>query len=77
MVRDRFSLPSLSLCAMDNLDTSVDTDFSGSTAVVSVVRGNVVTTANIGDSRITAAVVDASTGALTGVALSIDHKPDR
>lgn len=58
-------------------DTSVDTDFSGSTAVVSVVRGNVVTTANIGDSRITAAVVDASTGALTGVALSIDHKPDR
>ena len=33
-------------------DTSVDTEFSGTTAVVGVITGDKLTVANIGDSRL-------------------------
>jgi len=34
-------------------DSSIDTEFSGTTAVINLIRGDIILTANIGDSRIT------------------------
>ncbi|CAM9558556.1 unnamed protein product [Phaeothamnion confervicola] len=57
-------------------DPAVDTDFSGSTLVAAAVRGNSITIANVGDSRITLGIRDAASGAVRTEALSFDHKPD-
>jgi serine/threonine protein phosphatase PrpC len=56
-------------------DASIDTEFSGSTAVLATVRERKLTVCNVGDSRIiTARLVD---GKLVANDISIDHKPDR
>lgn len=56
-------------------DASIDTEFSGSTAVIATVRDRKLTVCNVGDSRIIAArMID---GKLTAIEVSIDHKPDR
>lgn len=56
-------------------DSSVDTEFSGTTAVLATVRGKTLTVANIGDSRII--LGRQSKKAMKAVEVSIDHKPDR
>ena len=53
----------------------VDTEFSGTTFVVGLVRGDRLIVGNIGDSRLTLGSVDA-TGKLVARNISIDHKPD-
>jgi len=55
-------------------DNTVDTDFSGTTCVVAVIRGSKLTVANVGDSRLTIAVKDSS--GFFAEPVSIDHKPD-
>lgn len=57
-------------------DSSIDTEFSGTTAVMSVTRGNHITVANIGDSRITLGFKDSSSK-VHALNISDDHKPDR
>jgi len=57
-------------------DSSIDTEFSGTTAVLSVVRGKKLTVANIGDSRITIGT-ELTGGNVQAAAVSDDHKPDR
>lgn len=56
-------------------DSSIETDFSGTTFVCAVIRGNRCTMANIGDSRVSLAYRNSS-GDMSAVALTIDHKPD-
>lgn len=56
-------------------DTSIDTEFSGTTAVMSVIRGNEIICANIGDSRITLGYNTAN--GILAKQISDDHKPDR
>lgn len=56
-------------------DASIETDFSGTTFTCAVIRGNTMTTGNIGDSRSTIGYRNAS-GGITGIAISQDHKPD-
>lgn len=53
---------------------SLDSSFSGSTAVSVVIRGNLAIGANAGDSR--AILAKKSAGVWTAVPLSNDHKPD-
>lgn len=56
-------------------DMSIDTEFSGTTAVLSCIRGKTLTVANIGDSRI---ILGRQTKkGMKAVEVSIDHKPDR
>ncbi len=56
-------------------DTSIDTEFSGTTFVVGVLRGNQLWVANIGDSRI---ILGKQTSkGIEEQEVSIDHKPDR
>lgn len=57
-------------------DGSIDTDFSGTTAVLTCIRGNTLTVANIGDSRVILGRQGAG-GKMEAVEVSIDHKPDR
>jgi serine/threonine protein phosphatase PrpC len=56
-------------------DSSIDTEFSGTTAVINLIRGDLCLTANIGDSRITLGRSDG--GGCKAIPLSDDHKPDR
>merc|ERR1719231_1935879 len=56
-------------------DSSIDTEFSGTTAVINLIRGDLCLTANIGDSRITLGRSDGS--GCKAIPLSDDHKPDR
>lgn len=59
-------------------DGSIDTEFSGTTAVVTVVREHLVVVGNVGDSRITRGFVKEDGVETVGCQeLSIDHKPDR
>lgn len=61
-------------------DSAIDTEFSGTTAVVSVIRENLLVVGNVGDSRITRAFVATSESGeevLATESVSIDHKPDR
>lgn len=62
-------------------DPSVDTEFSGTTAVVAVIRENLLVVGNVGDSRITrgySTAPDASGATrIACEAVSDDHKPDR
>jgi serine/threonine protein phosphatase PrpC len=57
-------------------DASIDTEFSGSTCVLGVIRDNKLIVNNIGDSRIILAKRTAA-GKLEAVPVSSDHKPDR
>ena len=56
----------------------VDTEFSGTTFVCAVIKGNQLICANIGDSRLTLGSYKDATRdcALIARAISIDHKPD-
>lgn len=56
-------------------DPAIETDFSGTTFTCAVIRGNTMTTGNIGDSRSTIGYRNAA-GGITGIAISQDHKPD-
>ncbi|RMX70238.1 hypothetical protein DD238_001065 [Peronospora effusa] len=62
-------------------DSKIQTEFSGTTALVSVVRDHLVVIGNVGDSRIVRGFVKrlglAGPAALESQELSIDHKPDR
>jgi len=61
-------------------DPTIDTEFSGTTAVVSVIRENLLVVGNVGDSRITRGYVTTSPNGdevLATESVSIDHKPDR
>jgi serine/threonine protein phosphatase PrpC len=58
-------------------DASIDTEFSGSTCVMGLVRGKTLTVANIGDSRVILGRRDPRDGRLKAVEVSEDHKPDR
>lgn len=56
-------------------DASIDTEFSGTTAVLSTIRGRTLSVANIGDSRI---ILGRQTRkGMKAVEVSLDHKPDR
>ncbi len=57
-------------------DSSIETDFSGTTFTCAVIRGNRCTMANIGDSRTSIASRNPKTGEVTAESLTIDHKPD-
>jgi len=56
-------------------DATIDTDFSGSTAIITITMGTQIYVACIGDSRITGGVTDAS-GNIVAEEISHDHKPD-
>jgi serine/threonine protein phosphatase PrpC len=55
----------------------INCTYSGSTAVVAVVRGKHMTVANVGDSRLLVLSQAAEGGGLVGRAVTRDHKPDR
>jgi len=57
-------------------DIAIETDFSGTTFVCAVIRGNTVLCGNVGDSRCTLGYRNPSTGAIIAMNLTIDHKPD-
>lgn len=57
-------------------DTTIETDFSGTTFTCAVIRGNNCTMANIGDSRTSIAFRPIGGGPLQAMALTEDHKPD-
>ncbi|CAE7621344.1 unnamed protein product [Symbiodinium sp. KB8] len=64
------------VCAgVANGNTSIDTEFSGTTAVMGVLRGNKLAVANIGDSRVI--LGEKTTGGTKAIEVSLDHKPDR
>jgi len=56
-------------------DSSIDTEFSGTTAVISIVRGDKVLVGNIGDSRLSIGFLQENN--VIGEAITKDHKPDR
>ena len=57
-------------------EPSVDTEFSGTTAVVGVIQDDILKVANIGDSRLIIGTL-AQDNSMAAVEVSIDHKPDR
>jgi len=64
------------IAALDKeVNAAIDTKFSGTTAVVCAIIGNVLTCANVGDSRVILGTVDAA-GNLGVEEVSHDHKPD-
>ena len=56
-------------------DKTIETEFSGTTFTCAVIRDNMCTLANVGDSRTSVAYRDAN-GKIVGVNLTIDHKPE-
>lgn len=58
-----------------NIDTTIETDFSGTTFTCAIIRNNHCTLCNIGDSR-TSIGFRNKTGGVTAINLTIDHKPD-
>lgn len=56
-------------------DTTIETDFSGTTFTCAIIRNNHCTLCNIGDSRTSIAYRN-KTGGVTAINLTIDHKPD-
>jgi len=56
-------------------ESTIETDFSGTTFNCVVIRDNSCTIANIGDSRASLGYRNSS-GGITAVQLTIDHKPD-
>ena len=57
-------------------ESTIETDFSGTTFTCAVIRGNRCTMANIGDSRTSIACRNPNTGEVTAESLTVDHKPD-
>lgn len=57
------------------VNTVIDTKFSGTTACICTIIGNVLTCANVGDSRVILGKVD-GTGKVIVEEVSHDHKPD-
>lgn len=57
-------------------DPSIDTEFSGTTAVLASVIGDVLTVCNVGDSRIICASKGKDDKSLRVESVSKDHKPD-
>eukprot|EP01038_Epipyxis_sp_PR26KG_P004745 gene4745-6656_t len=55
-------------------DSSIETDFSGTTFTCAVIRNNKCVMANIGDSRTSLAYRNGNS--VSAVALTVDHKPD-
>jgi serine/threonine protein phosphatase PrpC len=68
------------------MDPTIDTNFSGTTLVLTIIRGHSITIANIGDSRITLGRKSDKSGdrsnsksalsPMLAIPLSVDHKPD-
>jgi len=58
------------------VNTQCDTSLSGTTAVVSVIRGDKIFVANVGDSRIIKGYTNTNSQKIIAQDLSIDHKPD-
>jgi len=56
-------------------ESSIETDFSGTTFTCAIVRNNKCLLCNIGDSR-TSLGFRSKSGGVTGIALTQDHKPD-
>eukprot|EP00538_Stauroneis_constricta_P011794 CAMPEP_0119548356 /NCGR_PEP_ID=MMETSP1352-20130426/2296_1 /TAXON_ID=265584 /ORGANISM="Stauroneis constricta, Strain CCMP1120" /LENGTH=362 /DNA_ID=CAMNT_0007593597 /DNA_START=121 /DNA_END=1209 /DNA_ORIENTATION=- len=52
----------------------IDTEFSGTTLSMAIIRGNTLTGVNIGDSRVTMGREE--NGRLVPVEITFDHKPD-
>lgn len=68
-----------SLAAVEKVvvrEPTIDTEFSGTTAVVTVIRDNLVVVGNVGDSRITRGFISGDNSVLACESISIDHKPD-
>lgn len=59
----------------NNEHADIDTKFSGTTAVMCTILGNVLTCANVGDSRIILGMLN-DDGQLVVDEVSNDHKPD-
>eukprot|EP00607_Mallomonas_marina_P004189 CAMPEP_0182428164 /NCGR_PEP_ID=MMETSP1167-20130531/21073_1 /TAXON_ID=2988 /ORGANISM="Mallomonas Sp, Strain CCMP3275" /LENGTH=385 /DNA_ID=CAMNT_0024610867 /DNA_START=126 /DNA_END=1283 /DNA_ORIENTATION=+ len=57
-------------------DGGVETDFSGTTFTISIIRGNTIVCGNVGDSRTTLGYRNPQTKAITAINVTIDHKPD-
>ena len=57
-------------------DTNIDTEMSGSTLIIAVVRNTKLIVANVGDSRVICGYRDASTGEICVERISVDHKPE-
>jgi serine/threonine protein phosphatase PrpC len=58
------------------IDVGIETDFSGTTFTLSIIRGNNILCSNIGDSRSTLGYRDKATGLISAMNITIDHKPD-
>jgi len=54
----------------------IDTEFSGTTLSMAIIRGNFITGVNIGDSRVLIGTQREPRGKVIAEALTIDHKPD-
>ena len=65
----------LLILVSSNTESSVETDFSGTTFTCAIIRDNSCIMANIGDSRTSLGYRNAQ-GGITAVSLTIDHKPD-
>ena len=59
----------------NNEHADIDTKFSGTTAVMCTILGNVLTCANVGDSRVILGMLN-DDGQLVVDEVSNDHKPD-
>uniref|UniRef100_A0A7R9UEX3 PPM-type phosphatase domain-containing protein n=1 Tax=Pinguiococcus pyrenoidosus TaxID=172671 RepID=A0A7R9UEX3_9STRA len=57
-------------------DPGIDCEFSGTTLVMGIIRGNTLTVANVGDSRLTMGVRQEGSDKLNAEPVSLDHKPD-
>eukprot|EP01041_Mallomonas_annulata_P008978 gene8978-18578_t len=57
-------------------DVGIETDFSGTTFTLSIIRGNSIICGNIGDSRTTLGYRSMSSGGIIAKNITIDHKPD-
>lgn len=54
----------------------IDTEFSGTTLSMAIIRGNQLTGVNIGDSRVILGKQEANDGTLEFEEITFDHKPD-
>lgn len=58
-------------------DASIDSEFSGTTCIIGLLRGRTLTVANIGDSRVILGRKEPGSAKLKAISVSDDHKPDR
>ena len=57
-------------------NSRVDTEFSGTTLSLAIIRGTTIIAANIGDSRVIIGKHDPATGKIVAEEFTHDHKPD-